>query len=151
MERLARKGGYRQQREEKKEDGVAGDSAVQILRDYMEFGERGHGEIMDEVKRISLARRYDLRKTIELILDALCDWKHGLNDCMDGLKKYAVIFKRYTRIKQDAQVFIAVIENYIFKRDLDEEFENKVYKLLACLYDNDVLDEEDLLNWADTS
>jgi len=151
QERLAKKGGYRPQKEEKKDDGeVAADSAIQILKEYMRVCERSNGEILDEVKRISLARRYDLRKTIELVLDALVDWKYGLDECMEGMKKYVIIFKKYTDDKHDAEVFLSVIENYICKRDLDEDFENKVYKLLTCLYDNEILDEEDILNWADT-
>lgn len=152
MERLAKKGGYKKAvREEKKSDDVQRDSAVQILKEYMKVSERTEGEIMDEVKRVSLARKYDLRKTLELILDALVEWNESINECMDGLKMYQGIFSRYTSDdKHDGQVFISVIENYICKRDLDEGFMNQVYKLLECLYDNEILDEEDLLTWNDT-
>jgi hypothetical protein len=41
-----------------------------------------------------------------------------------------------------------VFEEFVLRRN-PEAFLDSVYKILLCLYDNDIVGEEDLLAWAD--
>merc|ERR1712039_711111 len=120
------------------------DSPAQILRNYL-LSERTHTEILDEIRRISLARKFDQKKKLQMSIDALCKLD-TLENFSEGLTKYKDIFATFARNKGDAKVFMGVFEEFVCRRNKDA-FLDTVYKLLLVLYENDIVEEEDLLKW----
>eukprot|EP00486_Rosalina_sp_Unknown_P000353 CAMPEP_0201567062 /NCGR_PEP_ID=MMETSP0190_2-20130828/7334_1 /ASSEMBLY_ACC=CAM_ASM_000263 /TAXON_ID=37353 /ORGANISM="Rosalina sp." /LENGTH=418 /DNA_ID=CAMNT_0047986597 /DNA_START=42 /DNA_END=1298 /DNA_ORIENTATION=+ len=129
--------------------GAANDdnSPPQILRNYINSAERSNLEILDEVKRISLARKYDQKKKLQLAIEALCKLD-TLDNFIETLEKYKAILSTFTKNPADAKVFFGVLEEFVCRRNPDE-FLGKVYKILECLYDNDIAEEDDMIKWAE--
>jgi len=80
-----------------------------------------------------------------MTIDALCKLD-TLDNFVDGMTKYKEILATFAENENDAKVFMGVFEEFVCRRN-KEQFEDKVYKLLLALYDNDIVDEEDLLKW----
>merc|ERR1712204_127449 len=70
-------------------------SPPQILRNYVNGGERTYLEILDEIKRISLARKFDEKKKLQLAIEALCKLD-TLERFVQSLRKYKVILQSFT-------------------------------------------------------
>lgn len=122
-------------------------SPPQILRNYINSADRTNLEILDEIKRISLARKYDQKKKLQLAIEALCKLD-TLDNFIETLVKYKAILSTFASNTADAKVFFGVLEEFVCRRNPDE-FLGKVYKILECIYDNDIAEEEDMLKWAD--
>merc|ERR1719192_1563304 len=60
-----------------------------------------------------------------------------------------MVFQSLTGNENDVQILLGVLQEFICKRDLPAEFMNNYYKVLECLYDEEICDENDLLLWAD--
>merc|ERR1712130_199414 len=120
-------------------------SPPQILRNYVNGGERSYLEILDEIKRISLARKFDQKKKLQLAIEALCKLD-TLERFVESLRKYKVIMQSFTANANDAKVFFGVLEEFVCRRNPDE-FLGKVYKIFECLYDEDIVSEEDMIKW----
>eukprot|EP00483_Globobulimina_turgida_P012456 UN12479 len=62
--------------------------------------------------------------------------------------KYKEILQTFTGNRADAKVFCGVLEEFVCRRNPDA-FLGKVYKIFECLYDEDIVSDEDMLLWAD--
>eukprot|EP00483_Globobulimina_turgida_P002020 UN02022 len=122
-------------------------SPPQILRNYVATCQRSNFEILDEVKRIKLARKFDQKKTLQLAIEALCKLD-TLENFLSSMCKYKEILQTFTSNQADAKVFCGVLEEFVCRRNPDA-FLGKVYKIFECLYDEDIVSEEDMLLWAD--
>merc|ERR1712176_1303953 len=120
-------------------------SPPQILRNYVNSAERSHLEILDEIKRISLARKFDQKKKLQLAIEALCKLD-TLERFIESLRKYKVILQSFTANANDAKVFFGVLEEFVCPRNPDE-FLAKVYVIFECLYDEEIVSEEDMIAW----
>ena len=141
-------GERKKEKKKGKKKGVNDDnSPPQILRNYINSAERTNLEILDEVKRISLARKYDQKKKLQLAIEALCKLD-TLDNFIESLVKYKAILSTFANNPADAKVFFGVLEEFVCRRNPDE-FLGKVYKILECIYDNDIAEDEDKLKWAD--
>eukprot|EP00488_Nonionellina_sp_1-RS-2012_P000337 TRINITY_DN10960_c0_g1_i1.p1 TRINITY_DN10960_c0_g1~~TRINITY_DN10960_c0_g1_i1.p1 ORF type:complete len:140 (-),score=46.11 TRINITY_DN10960_c0_g1_i1:120-509(-) len=67
---------------------------------------------------------------------------------LESLKDYKSLMLCFTSIKEDAELFMGVIEEFVCKRNPDALL-GKVYKILECLYDEDIVSEDDILLWAE--
>lgn len=133
----------KKKKEEKKE--TSDNSPPQILRNYVNSAERSYLEILDEIKRISLARKFDQKKKLQLAIEALCKLD-TLERFVESLRKYRVILQSFTQNSNDCKVFFGVLEEFVCRRNPDE-FLSKVYVIFECLYDEEIVSEEDMLKW----
>merc|ERR1712048_356741 len=131
----------------KKKKDLNDNSPPQILRNYVNSAERSYLEILDEIKRISLARKFDQKKKLQLTIEALCKLD-TLERFIESLRKYKVILQSFTANANDAKVFFGVLEEFVCRRNPDA-FLAKVYVILECLYDEEIVSEEDMLKWAE--
>jgi len=120
-------------------------SPAQILRNYIASQERTQSEILDEMRRIALAREFDQKKKLQMCIEALCKLD-TLDNFAKGLAEYKEILATFAENENDAKIFMGVFEEFVCRRN-PTEFMPTVYKLLLALYDNDIVDEEDLLKW----
>jgi len=129
----------------KSKKGLDDSSPAQILRNYISSQERTQSEILDEMRRIALAREFDQKKKLQMCIDALCKLD-TLDNFAKGLGEYKGILATFTENENDAKIFMGVFEEFVCRRN-PTEFMPRVYKLLEALYDNDIMEEEDLLKW----
>jgi len=129
----------------KSKKGLDDSSPAQILRNYIASQERTQSEILDEMRRIALAREFDQKKKLQMCIEALCKLD-TLDNFAKGLVEYKGILATFAENENDAKIFMGVFEEFVCRRN-PTEFMPKVYKLLLALYDNDIVDEEDLLKW----
>eukprot|EP01083_Nonionella_stella_P005964 17226_1 len=122
-------------------------SPPQILRNYVDSCERNTLEILDEIKRISLARKFDAKKKLQLTLEALCKLD-TMERFIESLKTYKVLLQRFTTNNEDAKLFMGVLEEFVCKRN-PEALLGKVYVILECVYDEEIVSDEDIILWAD--
>ena len=80
-----------------------------------------------------------------MCIDALCKLD-TLDNFAKGLGEYKGILATFTENENDAKIFMGVFEEFVCRRN-PTEFMPRVYKLLEALYDNDIMEEEDLLKW----
>merc|ERR1712154_301481 len=125
--------------------GINDNSPPQILRNYVHSAQRSFLEILDEIKRISMARKFDQKKKLQLTIEALCKLD-TLENFIVSLKKYKEILQTFTSNANDTKVFFGVLEEFVSRRNPDE-FLGKVYKIFECLYDEDIVSEEDMIKW----
>jgi len=125
--------------------GLEDNSPAQILRNYLATPDRTPSEILDEIKRISLAREFDQKKKLQFTIEALCKLD-TLDNFVEGLTKYKGILATFASNENDAKVFMGVFEEFVCRRN-PLEFLDTVYKILLVLYDNDIVEEDDLLKW----
>jgi len=130
----------------KKSKNVDQNAPSQILRNYIQAADRNNLEIMDEIRRISMARNFDQKKKLQLTIDALCKLD-TMENLVDGFIKYKAIFSTFTQNKNDCHIFLGVVEEFVCRRNPDA-FLGKVYKILECLYDSDIVEDEYMLEWA---
>jgi len=121
-------------------------SPAHILRKFIS-ADRTSSEILDEIRRISLARNFDQKKKLQLAIEALCKLD-TMERFVASLTKYKAIMATFTTNANDAKVFFGVFEEFVLRRN-PEAFLDRVYVLLRCLYDEDIVEEDDLLAWAD--
>merc|ERR1712228_530699 len=131
--------------DDKKKKEHGDNSPPQILRNYVNSAERSYLEILDEIKRISLARKFDQKKKLQLTIEALCKLD-TLDRFIESLKKYKVILVTFTSNPNDAKVFFGVLEEFVCRRNPDQ-FLSKVYVIFECLYDEEIVTEEDMIKW----
>eukprot|EP01083_Nonionella_stella_P297318 1009759_1 len=134
---------------DEKKEMKCDDSPKQILRNFIHSAERSDMEILDEIKRISLAQKLDQKKTIQFCVVVLCKLD-GLNGFIESVKRYKVIWKTFTANAIDVQVFFGVLEEVICRETCAEFLEN-VYKIFECLYGEEIVSKDDILFWADLS
>eukprot|EP00485_Elphidium_margaritaceum_P019071 CAMPEP_0202727500 /NCGR_PEP_ID=MMETSP1385-20130828/185154_1 /ASSEMBLY_ACC=CAM_ASM_000861 /TAXON_ID=933848 /ORGANISM="Elphidium margaritaceum" /LENGTH=472 /DNA_ID=CAMNT_0049393741 /DNA_START=73 /DNA_END=1492 /DNA_ORIENTATION=+ len=113
---------------------------------FIQAADRNNLEIMDEIRRISMARNFDQKKKLQLTIDALCKLD-TMENLVDGFIKYKAIFSTFTQNKNDCHIFLGVVEEFVCRRNPDA-FLGKVYKILECLYDSDIVEDEYMLEWA---
>ena len=104
---------------------------AQILRNYLSSTERTHSEILDEIKRISLAREYDQKKKLQFTIEALCKLD-TLDNFVEGLTKYKEILATFASNENDAKVFMGVFEEFVCRRN-PMQFLDAVYKVCCIL------------------
>ena len=131
--------------DDKKKKDLSDNSPPQILRNFVNSAERSYLEILDEIKRISLARKFDQKKKLQLAIEALCKLD-TLDRFVESLRRYKVILQSFTQNANDCKVFFGVLEEFVCRRNPDE-FLSKVYVIFECLYDEEIVTEEDMLKW----
>jgi len=87
------------------------------------------------------------KKKLQLAIEALCKLD-TLERFIESLRKYKVILQSFTANANDAKVFFGVLEEFVCRRNPDA-FLAKVYVILECLYDEEIVSEEDMLKWAE--
>jgi len=115
-----------------------------VLRQYIASGNRSPIEILDEIKRIALARSLDNDKTMKVMFEGLC----RLDDYekfIESLKKYAKIIATFTKTVKDSQIFFSCLEEILARRN--KNLLPKTYWILNALYDCDIVTEDQILNW----
>jgi len=124
--------------------GLEDNSPAQILRNYLAT-ERSEMEVLDEIKRISLARKFDQKKKLQFTIEALCKLD-TVESFVDGLARNKGILATFAADDRDARVFMGVFEEFVLRRN-PQQFLDRVYVILLALYDHDIVGEDDLLKW----
>merc|ERR1711933_564227 len=80
---------------------------------------------------------------IECLMDCSCDYKA----LIQSIKKYKQIFETLTIENNDSKIFLASMEELIMHKVIGLDFLNHSYAIFYCLYEEDIVDEDEILEW----
>jgi len=101
-------------------------------------------EIKEKIKVLTLAHGLKRNEEIKMIIQALIDYDNDYQAMIESIKNYKQIFEMYTIQNEDVKIFLAVMEQLILCK---ANLLNHSYAILNCLYDEDIFDEEEILEW----
>merc|ERR1712244_108502 len=101
--------------------------------------------MLKEILRLSLVHDCDAKMRTHQTMEALCE-VDSLVSFMVSLVRFKGVFATFTSF--DAEVFLGVLEFMVLRRN-PTALLSSVYKILHCLYDEDIAEEEHILAWAD--
>jgi len=132
----------------KTDDSTSNLSAAQILQQYISTNNRSMNDIWSEIRRLQLARGLDEPQRFTMTLEALFASVPPKN-IIEQIPKYAPLFKRLNAEKASAKIVIGGFENLIaiIQPKLMKSYVSHVFK---ALYDSEVLDEDSIIQWADS-
>jgi len=132
----------------KTDDSNSNLSAAQMLQQYISTNNRSMSDIYSEIRRLQLARGLDEPQRFVMTLEALYTSVPPKN-IIEQIPKYAPLFKRLNAEKASAKIVIGAFENLIavIQPKLMKSYVSHVFK---ALYDSDVLDEDSIVQWADS-
>eukprot|EP00484_Ammonia_sp_Unknown_P019208 CAMPEP_0197035278 /NCGR_PEP_ID=MMETSP1384-20130603/13122_1 /TAXON_ID=29189 /ORGANISM="Ammonia sp." /LENGTH=423 /DNA_ID=CAMNT_0042465323 /DNA_START=73 /DNA_END=1344 /DNA_ORIENTATION=+ len=135
------------EKKSKTKSNIDENAPAQILRNYINSGDRTQWEILDEIKRLALAHKFDQKEKLQTTINALCKLD-TLENFVQSLTENKSILSSFASNSADTKIFFGVLEEFVCRRNPDQ-FLGKVYKILECLYDEEIVQEEDMLAWAD--
>jgi len=123
------------------------DSPVGILQIFLGSDKRSVDEVVAEVKRLQLARGLDEPQKVKVLLEAIIDIKAHAT-VPKQYKDNAKLLARFASDRNSATILIGCIEEQVGV--LDPKLLPKVPMILQALYEEEVVDEETILLWADS-
>eukprot|EP01083_Nonionella_stella_P211221 763947_1 len=103
------------------------------------------GDLMEKIKILKIAHGLDRRKEIEMIVCVLMKYEEdNYKLLMDSLKQYHDVFEIYTMTQADTLIFISYLEEL---KSVGNGLLNHAYHIFNCLYDEDILDEDEIKEW----
>ena len=101
-------------------------------------------EITEKIKVLKLAHSLQRGDEIKMVVRVLMEYDKDHKAFIASIKKHKEIFQMFTMRNGDSKIFLATLEKLIaLKMDLLEHS----YSILNCLYDEDIADEEEILEW----
>lgn len=120
------------------------DSPGVVLKVFMASGERSVIEVVNEIRRLQMARGLDDAQKVKVLLEALIDLK-DLKKVPALYRKHAPLMKAFAKDKKTATILIGCIEEQV--GIIEPKLLPKVPLIFQALYEEDVLTEEVLLAW----
>ncbi|ETO14844.1 eukaryotic translation initiation factor 5 [Reticulomyxa filosa] len=118
---------------------------VDVLRAFFTECHHSLDEQLDELYRLQLAYGLDDEQKYKVLLDAAlnCNDEQTL---MESLKEHKFLLQQLTLEPADAEQFFRTFEVILARRNQGrlQEFVNEI---LLCLFDEEIIDEESILNW----
>mmetsp|Transcript_482 Transcript_482/g.680 ORF Transcript_482/g.680 Transcript_482/m.680 type:complete len:410 (+) Transcript_482:87-1316(+) len=123
------------------------ESASTVLKIFLASNKRNVQEIMLELKRIQIARGLDEPQKIKVLLEALINTDDE-KTIVAQYKSHVGILSHVTKSSQGGQVLLNCIEEQVGA--IEPGLLKKTPSILQALYEADVLDEDAILQWADS-
>ena len=101
-------------------------------------------EITEKIKVLKLAHSLQLGDEIKMVVRVLMEYDKDHKALIASIQKHKETFQMFTMRNGDSKIFLATLEKLIaLKVDLLEYS----YSILNCLYDDDIVDEEEIIEW----
>lgn len=123
------------------------ESPATVLKIFMASGDRSIPEIMSELRRLQLARGLDEPQKIKVLLEAVINVDEE-KTIAQQYKTNAKILTRICQLPNGGTVLLNCIEEQV--GNIEPGLLKKTSAILLSLYENDVLDEETIIAWADS-
>eukprot|EP01084_Bolivina_argentea_P078887 143158_1 len=105
-------------------------------------------EIMEKIKILSIAHTLDRKQQIKMIIYVLMEYINGdYKLLIESIKKYSDIFEIFTMLENDTEIFLAYLEEIIICKSNGNGLLNYTYKIFNCLYDEDIIGEDEINQW----
>uniref|UniRef100_A0A6A7G5R4 Eukaryotic translation initiation factor 5 n=1 Tax=Hirondellea gigas TaxID=1518452 RepID=A0A6A7G5R4_9CRUS len=127
-----------------KKTGARKASPHEILREMLENDETTVSDLTSEVQRLEIARGFDRQKRMKIIFEAMFD-VFDPKQIVSQIKRRKIFLAKYSVEKADASVFISSLEEMIGISN--PKLLKRTPIIFQELYDCDILDEEQILNW----
>eukprot|EP01083_Nonionella_stella_P068792 182916_1 len=122
---------------------------ISALNAYLSQNETlSTGDLMEKIKILRIAHDLDRRKEIEMIVSVLMKYEEdNYQSLMASLKKYRNVFEIYAMTRTDCLIFVSYLEEVIMCKSIGNNLLNHAYHIFNCLYDEDILDEDEIKEW----
>jgi len=133
----------------KKMAADANSSAAQVLRSYVTCNKRSVEEIWSEIRRIQLSRGLDEQQRFVTALEGLLD-TNSPKTVSTELKNYAPLLKKMNANtdKNTAKIVIGAVEHLV--ANVQPKLIAFIPHIFQTLYETDVLDEDAIIQWAES-
>lgn len=123
------------------------ESPVTMLKIFFARGKSTVPEVTSEVRRLQLARGLDDSQKVKVLLEALLE-TDNLKNAHKDLAARADVLQTYCTDKGSTLIFVSCIEELVGVTFTD--LLKRTPLILQALYEADVLDEDAIINWADS-
>lgn len=111
-------------------------------------GDVSNEEIMEKIKVLSLAHSLDRQQQIKMVVHCLAHFNDEDHEVLlESIRKYKTIFVSFALLENDCQILMGYLEELVMIRSVGNHLLDRMYKILECLYDSDIMDEDDMLKW----
>jgi len=122
------------------------ESPVSFLRVYLAT-EHTVDEILAELKRLQISRGFDDQHRIKVLLESILDSSQH-NNILEQFAKHLSLLKQLCRERISHKLLLVGLEEYI--GNVSPKLVARTPHILTTLYENDVLDEESIISWAES-
>lgn len=122
------------------------DSPAILLRIFLAEKNRSGDELYHEARRIQMARDLDPVKRMKVVLEALLDGSNPKTS-VPNVIKYAKAFQMFCTDKPSKTILLGSLEEVVGV--IDTRLTNRIPILLKAFYDLGLLEEEQIIQWAD--
>jgi len=123
------------------------ESPVSFLRVYLATTEHTVDEILAELKRLQISRGFDDQHRIKVLLESILDSSQHAN-ILEQFAKHLSLLKQLCRDRLSHKLLLVGLEEYI--GNVSPKLVPRTPHILTTLYENDVLDEESIISWAES-
>ncbi|MES1909527.1 MAG: hypothetical protein MHM6MM_002250 [Cercozoa sp. M6MM] len=123
------------------------ESAADVLRSFLQdSADVSLADKVLEIKRVTVARGYDDTKRMKVLLQAALQ-PENVSGVMKRLQAHTELLAVYTQNEQLTAIFLGCFEELVSM--IQPKLLTRVPMMLQILYEGDVLEEEDVLKWAE--
>lgn len=107
--------------------------------------------IMEKIKILSIAHKLDRKEQIKLVMYCLLNYQSDDHKLLiQSIKTYSGILETFTLLNDDTPILLSYMEQIIMQRSGGSNLLNHSFQILHCLYDEDVIGEDELIQWYET-
>jgi len=108
-------------------------------------------DVMEKIKILSIAHKLDRKEQIKLVMYCLLDYdKDDHKLLLKSIQKYSSILETFTLLNDDTPILLSYMEQIIMQKSGGVNLVNHAYQILHCLYDEDIVGEDELIEWHQT-
>jgi len=122
------------------------ESPVSFLRVYLAT-EHTPDEILAELKRLQISRGFDEQHRIKVLLESILDSTQH-NNILEQFAKHLSLLKQLCRERISQKLLLVGLEEYV--GNVSPKLVPRTPHILTTLYENDILDEESIISWAES-
>jgi len=122
------------------------ESPVSFMKIYL-ASDHSVDEVMAELKRLQISRGFDDQQRVKVLLESLLD-SSQYNTILEQLSKHFPLLKQLSRDRQSQKLLLGGLEEYI--GNVAPKLIPRTPHVLTTLYENDILDEESVISWAES-
>eukprot|EP00468_Gymnochlora_sp_CCMP2014_P011169 CAMPEP_0167763062 /NCGR_PEP_ID=MMETSP0110_2-20121227/13136_1 /TAXON_ID=629695 /ORGANISM="Gymnochlora sp., Strain CCMP2014" /LENGTH=360 /DNA_ID=CAMNT_0007650049 /DNA_START=123 /DNA_END=1205 /DNA_ORIENTATION=+ len=126
----------------------AKDSPVLVLRDYIKTKKPTEKQILAELKRLKLSRSFSETEKFKILLETVIDVTKPPSTVVEQFAKNKSLLTEVVTNEQSANLVLLCIEELVGV--VEKKLLPRTPMILQQLYDDDILEEEDILKWSES-
>eukprot|EP00467_Chlorarachnion_reptans_P019263 CAMPEP_0114519100 /NCGR_PEP_ID=MMETSP0109-20121206/18813_1 /TAXON_ID=29199 /ORGANISM="Chlorarachnion reptans, Strain CCCM449" /LENGTH=359 /DNA_ID=CAMNT_0001699797 /DNA_START=219 /DNA_END=1298 /DNA_ORIENTATION=- len=123
------------------------DNPIVVLRDFISSNQPTVAQILAELKRLQVARGFNESEKLKILLESSVETSN-LKEVTKEFQKRAPLFKEAVTNAQEQKLFLLCLEELV--GTVEKKLLPRTPMLLQTLYDLDIIEEEQITEWAES-